>query len=155
MSFLWQKNWEKKEKQLKIEKKQIAKALRPQLVIYWFWIWPLLNRKLHCKCTHYAHNRNQWVKTNISRHFVFTCGNFRFLAAILEKSIFRSAILDIKSWRRMLKFNHIPNIEYCFLYAKFRVNQSKIEAVTVLPFFDNMATVTSSYQPNHSTLRYT
>ena len=35
----------------------------------------------------------------------------------------------------MLKFNPIPGIEYCFLYAKFQENQSKLEAVTVLPFF--------------------
>ena len=37
--------------------------------------------------------------------------------------------------RRILKFKPIPDIEYCFLYAKFRENQSKLEAVTVLSFF--------------------
>ena len=35
----------------------------------------------------------------------------------------------------MLKFNPIPGIEYRFPYAKFRENQSKLEAMTVLPFF--------------------
>ena len=127
------------------------------LVIYWFWRWPLLNQKLHCKCTNYAHNRHQWVRTNISRHFVFIFGHFRFLAAILEKhTIFRSAILDRKYWRRMMKFNPIPGIEYCFLNAKFKKKIiANLRPWQCYLFFDNMAAVTSYYQPNRSKLIYT
>ena len=112
-----------------------AKALRPNLVIYFFRLSPLSNQKLRSECTKNT-QCNQLVKINKCKHFVFIFSTFRFGQQFWIKNAnfsqpFWIVISKLKSWKSHLDlvFSKI------FFYNKFQENPIKFVAMTVPSIF--------------------